>query len=380
MATYQIWLCDAWGKRLTQIENWAYFSYTRTTQGFGTIQFAVPLEYIQSRVDTYFLPDFRLDVWRSPAVGVPLRRECSFLLRKVMVYQRQEDNVTIVEYIGRNGLDLLNRATIEASTLTLSDKIDKLMYQLVLDDVPNIANQAAYYSSFLRIPDIDNYPGVGPTITDEVPYRNVLDTFKDWKALSFSYNKTDPTNRRIYFDVVEIDQSDGSFCYEFRAYPDRRGTDRTSGVVFSVENGNLKSPRYTEDYQDILTRIAIYANVDTPSADVTYLFTPDAYLSPVNFCSKIQVITTTDPTNVPAALANKLAGERRPEKTFSGIFVNSPGGPTQPRSLYGLDWDMGDILPVKFAGKTFDAEVVIVYVSVNDKGQEDVIGRTEVGT
>jgi hypothetical protein len=51
----------------------------------------------------------------------------------------------------------------------------------------------------------------------------------------------------------------------------------------------------------------------------------------------------------------------------------------QPRSLYGLDWDLGDLLPVFFAEKYFTAEVVVVHVSVNEDGEESIVGMNTVG-
>jgi hypothetical protein len=43
-----------------------------------------------------------------------------------------------------------------------------------------------------------------------------------------------------------------------------------------------------------------------------------------------------------------------------------------------LDWDLGDILPVEYAGKSFDVEVVVVYVGLNDQGKENITGMNEV--
>jgi hypothetical protein len=48
--------------------------------------------------------------------------------------------------------------------------------------------------------------------------------------------------------------------------------------------------------------------------------------------------------------------------------------------LYGVDWDLGDLLPVKFAGKTFNVEVKVVYVSVDKDGKETITGRSTIGT
>lgn len=79
------------------------------------------------------------------------------------------------------------------------------------------------------------------------------------------------------------------------------------------------------------------------------------------------------------ASADQILESNAKDIAFNGTFLNTPGNSQQPRSLYGLDWDLGDILPVQYAGKTFTAEVMIVYVSVNDQGIENIVGQNSVG-
>ena len=73
--------------------------------------------------------------------------------------------------------------------------------------------------------------------------------------------------------------------------------------------------------------------------------------------------------------ADVALGEGRPIFSLDAVFLNSPGSSNTPRSLYGIDWDMGDLLPASYAGKQFEVEVVNVYVSVDDMGNETITGR-----
>jgi hypothetical protein len=59
-------------------------------------------------------------------------------------------------------------------------------------------------------------------------------------------------------------------------------------------------------------------------------------------------------------------------------FLDSPGSSYQPRSRYGIDWDLGDLLRVNYAEKNFGAMVAIVYVSINDQGKENISGLNQV--
>lgn len=68
----------------------------------------------------------------------------------------------------------------------------------------------------------------------------------------------------------------------------------------------------------------------------------------------------------------------KPKEELPVTFLNTPGGPSSPRSLYGIDWDLGDLLRVDYADKQFDVEVGVVYVSVDENGQEEITGKNEV--
>ena len=69
----------------------------------------------------------------------------------------------------------------------------------------------------------------------------------------------------------------------------------------------------------------------------------------------------------------------RPREELYVTFLNTPGGLHQPRSLYGVDWDLGDLVRVTYAGIQMEAEIVIVYVSYDENGEEEITGRNDVG-
>ena len=69
----------------------------------------------------------------------------------------------------------------------------------------------------------------------------------------------------------------------------------------------------------------------------------------------------------------------RPQEDLYCTFLSTPGSDDAPRSLYGLDWDLGDRVRVSYAGLYKTAEIMIVYVSINDRGEEEVTGRSDVG-
>jgi hypothetical protein len=243
---------------------------------------------------------------------------------------------------------------------------------------PNTLQGGVYTSTGEFVVDAESSDG--PSITAPASYylRNVLDILNDLKAASFALNEEDSTNKKIYFDVIE-DEAAGignGFGYRFRTYPTLRGSDRTNKIVFSTENGNLERPTYYEDRIDEATSSFVYNNSQTWASQNTQ--SNDQYLSRWNY---IEIGQTTSEADSAAALtqARSSLRDKVAKKVFSADFLNSPGSTTQPRSLYGVDWDMGDLLPAKFAGQIFNAEVAIVYVGVNDEGEESITGKTSVG-
>lgn len=365
-AAYEFWLTDDAGRRITLLKDFAFASYSKTTQGLGTILFGLPLDSYLSFVPIIFQPDWRIDVFRSPEVGYIKNRDASFFLRKYNVYDR-DDGLKMIQFYGRSPLDILRRWSVIDTTLTRykkTDYIDDMMKAIVTDSF--ITDGKVVPSGEFSV---EGDLSLGPSITQEFQNKNIRDIITDLKATSFSMNEDDPTNRKIYFDVVEGPGLLNGFGYIFRTYADLRGVDRTQGIVFSPENGNLKSPSYNEDYLDEITRVQV-GQKDVKS--------PDRHLSRWNDILQYQSSSSMD-TDAQTAEANRLLHDGGKQITISGQFLNTPGSSTQPRCLYGIDWDLGDLLPVQYAGKNFSAEVEIVWVSIDEGGKENIVGSNQVG-
>lgn len=384
-ATYEFWLCDDAGRRMYLFRNIAFASYARTTQGYGTIQLGLPYDYYLKDNQAFFKPDWRIDVWRSPTTGILARREGSFLLRKPQIYQRETDGMRIIEFYGRSPLDILRRQHYKGAA-DLTDNIDDIMKAIVraqftttpsaYSTAPTTLNGGVYAYTGEFAVDADS--GDGPIITDNFYLKNVLEALQDLKKQSVTLNGAATTNKKIYFDVIE-DESiglSGGFGYRFRTYPDRRGRDRTGGTVFSVENGNLAVPTYYEDYLDQITSVFEYNSSQSWASQNVQ--SADQYLSRWNYIEKAE--TNSDDSSASALSdAQTTLQEGAAVKMLNADFMNSPGSPILPRALYGIDWDLGDLLPVVFAGKSLNCEVAIINVAVNDQGKETITGKTQVG-
>jgi len=372
-ASYEFWLTDDAGIRITLLKNYSYASYSRSTRGYGIIQLGIPLEEYLAFVPVLFQPDWRIDVYRSPEQGIPKRREGSYFLRKFRIYDRETDAVRMIQFFGRSPIDILRRWSVcldfggsphVVTDYKTTDYIDDMMKSLV-NRLFITGGNVAPAGEF----SVDGDTSLGPIITRSYLGKNILDVLTDLKATSFSLNQEDSTNRKIYFDCVEGPGKVNGFGYIFRTFANIRGVDRTKSLVFSMENGNMRTPEYYEDYLDQSTIVQV---------GTTTVTSPDSTLSRWNNILKYKNHNPTD-TGDETSMANQILNEEKKDISMGAYFLSNSGSSNQPRSLYGVDWDLGDLLPVNYAGKNMNVEVEIVWVSIDEIGRENIVGSNRVG-
>lgn len=253
---------------------------------------------------------------------------------------------------------------------------------------------------------------LGPLQSFTFPDRNVDDVLRELHDASLQLNKEDPlTNRKIYYDIIPyeiqgrvlyildeetetpildengqplVDESspDSSAIqgFEFVTFADLRGQDRTtSALVFSIKNNNLEAPYYTLSHMDEENSVVVkgFGRGDSrPHATVTD--TRNAGASRWNTCEAVEDASTEPDQTRLEDYAYSPLYEGRPIEKISCVFLNVGGSEDTPRSLYGVDWDLGDLLPVEYAGKRFDVEVEIVYVAIDEAGKETITGRNNI--
>ena len=415
-------MLDDSGKRILLLQDIAYFSYSRSILNFGTLMIGVPYQKLRQKIDPVFKPDWRIDVWRSPATGLPLRREQTYLLRLYKIYTRESDNLQIIAFYGRDAKDLLRRRYVIQpagySQTLKSGYIDDLMKEVVreqmlygscVDETGTQDNSRAYpQDEFLVQGDLS----LGPYYSSTFAEMNVLDVLKEFQDASIQYHEDEPLYySRIYFDVVPfaaqglviyildeetgepildesgfplLDESSSEVTavqgFEFVTWADLRGQDRTgNALVFSVENNNLKEPYYTLTYMDEEDSIIVKGFGRGDSRPVDQVSDTQAInASRWNLCEGFEDASTEpDATYLPDYAYPRL-NEGAPQEEISCIFLNVPRSKDTPRSLYGVDWDLGDLLPVFYADKWFSVEVKTVYVAIDERGIETITGQNDI--
>lgn len=361
-----------------------FFSYSRTTVGYGSFQIGLSYRDIKAKLNPVFLPDRRVSVWRSPAQDIPMRRERTYLLREERIYTR-EDGMDIVVFYGRDGLDLLNRRFViqvaGSAYATKTATIDNMMKAIVREQMlyGSALNSSGVADNTRAWPlgefTVDADVSLGPSVTKTFQDRNVLDVIKELKDQSFSLNETAGSSK-IYFDVVESQiAGTNRFGWAFRTYADLRGSDRSNGVEFSIENENLRTPAYSKNHMDEVN--SVFVKNGTLVSNVT-----DSDRIATSHWNRSEAVRFGYFESTAAGLTsigNSELGKGIPVEDIEAEFMNTPGDERAPRSLYGIDWDLGDKLPVNYAGMQFDSEVKIVYVAVDDAGKETITGRNKVG-
>lgn len=394
-ATYEFWLSDDSGRRIDLLENISFASFARAVSGLGTIQVGIPFRPFANQFNPYFKPDWRIEAWRSPAYGIPMRCEDVFLLRKPHVYTRAQDGMDMISFYGRNGLDLLKRrSVIQLPGTSYTEKtaqIDNMMKAIVrqqmlygsaLDPAGAVDNTRAWPSGEFSV---QGDVGLGTSLTRAFAGRVVYDILDDLRKASIQSNLTSSANYRIYFDMVPrwfspSDTSSGARQgWEFRTYANLRGGDRTTGIEFSSENENLKAPEYSISHLDEVN-VAIVTGNGRGSAQ-QYTTVTDSVRVGVSRWNRVEkVVSASNETSTTGlADAGKTAlGNGKPKEDLNVTFLNTEGGPNTPRSLYGIDWDLGDKVRVNVAEKQFYAEIGSVYVAIDENGKETITARNVV--
>lgn len=393
MAEYELWLTDDAGVRIRLLQGVSFFSYTRAVDGLGTCSFGMPFDVIKD-LRPFFKPDWRMEVWRSPLKGYPPRREDVFLLRKPNFYTRV-DNVTMIQYYGRNGMDLLKRRSVvqrggtayAKKTATVDNMMkafvrQQMLYGSALDEDGVVDNTRAWPQNEFRV---QADASLGPSVTRDFADKNVFDLCKDLVSTAEQYHLDNSVNRRIHFDVVPMDVSGSSTAsgsplgWEFQTFADLRGGDRTNGIRFSLENENITQPNFFIDHLDEVTAAIIRGN-GSGEAQQTEIVLDSVRASASRWNRVEKSISASNEASVTALQdAGRVElGKGIPKEKLNVTILNARGSRDVPRSLYGVDWDLGDLLSVDYAGQNFDVELKVVFVSVNENGEEEITGRSDV--
>jgi hypothetical protein len=219
--------------------------------------------------------------------------------------------------------------------------IVELMEQLVNENIGSLAE-----SDRNMVVGISSVPYVDPAVEVSAPWRQLLSTLQDLAQ------QKDENGDRCYFSLDIRDNS-----LEFRIRRGALGSDKSSDIVFSVENGNVSEMTVTRDYGREIN--AIYVGGEGSGAEQIIGLVADPVLSPVfrweDFLQAGYYIDTDT--------ALEAEGRRQLDASTARRFINAKVMDATP-FIYGRDFVHGDTVGLAVAGNLYHCTIFAVTVKV----------------
>jgi hypothetical protein len=222
----------------------------------------------------------------------------------------------------------------------------------------------------------------GPSLTLSFEGKNVLDVLKDIRSATFQKNVEDENDLRVYFDMLPVNLAGSApLGWLFVTRAGLYGTDLTAGLPFSLENENIKTPSYSISHLEEIN--TVYAQGGGRGATQIIQRVDDAARQNSSRWNRCESVISASNETTTTGLQDRGMGElnkNRPKTELPLVFLSTPGTAQSPRSLYGVDWNLGDRVMVQYADLEFEAEIKLVYINVDEQGKDEVSGRNEVNS
>lgn len=360
MATWEIWLDDASGRRLRVLDKVLEFGLTRVVNAPGAFSVTLP----QSFKREWVAPDYMLEFWRNGALlGVGVVQN---------IVMRDQGGQDLIILSGGDQLVLLDRRIVAykagATYASGTDNADDLLKEIVNRNFTSNASDAdrSWTANGLTIAADAS---AAPSMTVSFAYRNVLDLLQDICAASAA------AGTELYFDLVPSVQADNTLSFIFTTYTGQPGADHTGNdlVVFSKEWGNLEAPEIEQDYTEF--RSVAYGGGQGEGASRYLVEKEDTGLSGLSTWARAEMFVDVRNESAGAAVDSRTLAklqEMRPRLRFSGYLLDTPA------ARYGIAWSFGDRVVSEYRGLSFDGLVNAISFSVDNEGAETITARIEV--
>lgn len=350
-ASYSIVVRGTNGVQQLLIDDYRDFEYLRVLndQGF----YSMTSETSMVDPDPFQL-DHIVEIWRAPP-GQDWREDFTGFHRyKNYAY----DNIDNEFMVSRGpGLEnLLRRRIIEPtegiSFLTIDDQLTDIMLRLVNTQCGPGADADRRMPGLSIISDLNS----GPAMRLNFRYTNL---FKDLSLLS-----------EIGCDFAITHDAGAEFT--FRVYYQQRGMDRTVGntdgnspVIFSLEMGNMQNPSIELDRLAEITHVYVAgegAGAQREIVERTNIEGDDSD-SPWNRVESFLEASQEFTTGSLMALGDAFLVENKKKFTFTCTAI------PLVRCLYGVHWDLGDLVTGYYRDTEYILQVKEVHVKVSDAGE-----------
>lgn len=233
-----------------------------------------------------------------------------------------------------------------------TDAADDLIKAYVRDQAISASDPLRNYASTFCIVEPD--AGAGASLSWSASYRRLLQVCQEISAQS------QQAGSPVFFDVV-LPVIGGPL--ELRTYVGQRGVDRRAlGTPrFGIEYGNVTGLVIRHDYRQERTAAIALGRDLGPARDTSgWRTTAEAARSPVGRreVSVSAQHAAKGATSVLVAAADATLWAARSRTQLSGDIVQTD------TCRYGLDWGLGDVVPVDARGQTYSARIDTIYITV----------------
>lgn len=367
-ASYSVLVRKADGTQLAIVDDYDKLDYTRKLNDQGYYELTASTDLID---ETCLQLDYLVEVLRCPP---SLNWRTDFAgLHRFKSFSFDEQDKEWLKSVGPGLESLLRRRIIippaGEAFLTVENEFTDIMRQLVRTQAGLLASSERRFQG-LNV-EADTHEGVELRLNYR--YTNLFEELATLAELGadLSVEKT------------------GSAEFEFRVYYPQRGHDRRVGnleglapVQFSLEWANMQRPTVEDSRLEEVT--VAYVGGEGVGAEreiVERSSLAEAELdSPWNRIETFLEARREASTAALMAIGDAHLSEKRQSLTFKCEAI-----PT-PVCLYGVHWDLGDLVTGYYKGTQYDMQISEVRVTVDDSGEHihptfEVFGYkpTEVG-
>jgi len=360
MADYSVWVSDAFGTPLVEIDYFHSLNYVRAVNGVGVLNMILPYTFD-------FKDDYRLGVWRKIGDKTYLDTDTVFFVRK-RTGSRDSRGKALVTVTALSALTIASSRIVAHYSGSPEAKkddvaVDDMMKQIVRE---NLTNPSDPLRSLLAYLSVDPNETKGPVSSKSFAWRNVLDVLADLSLISSQLEYP------IYYDIEAVYPDK----LVFKTYPLLRGSDLTvadNQLILSEEMGTLTDVVISNDATQEVS--FVYSGGQGEGSQRIIKTAADDFRikqSPFGRREGFRNASNSDDENVVQAVADGQLKAGRPLFTFNGTILSNE------RAQYGIDWRFGDLLVANVGDRTYNCMVDSVRVNVSE-GRETITADLRVG-
>lgn len=367
---YSLWLTDDKGAQLEPLDDALWWSASRQVNRIGHFMMGLPASFD----DNLLAPDRMVQIWRQPPGGNKKLWRVYFV-RGWRLSRVGSRNMTVIW--GPDTNDLLRRRVVahyagEAQASYTATEADNMMKDIVTNSIADGTNPAPdagtrVWGDLSVAVDLTD----GPQLNKAGAWRKLLTEVGSGILVDIA-SAARVAGTEVFFDIVPRTVSSTEITFVFRTYTNQPGQDVTDRVVFAEDDRNLLNPFLEYDYS--IEENYIYAGGQGEENEryIAQVYDANRYnVSQWGRCEGFADARDQDTDDGAREVGRLRLDEGRPRIRAGGIPVDMEG------TRFGLDWDFGDKVRMRFRRREFDCIVRSVILRMGAGGDETIETRLE---